>query len=43
MALTRELLSSRGAQVLQPRPVDLNSVANGLHNLLDKVIDKNIE
>ena len=29
--------------MLQPRPVDLNTVANGLHSLLDKVIGKNIE
>jgi two-component system cell cycle sensor histidine kinase/response regulator CckA len=42
-ALTRELLAFARRQVLQPRPVDLNSVANGLHNLLDKVIDKSIE
>jgi two-component system, cell cycle sensor histidine kinase and response regulator CckA len=42
-SLTRELLAFARRQVLQPRPVDLNSVANGLHNLLDKVIDKNIE
>ena len=42
-ALTRELLAFARRQVLQPRAVDLNSVADGLHNLLDKVIDKNIE
>ncbi|HEY2822278.1 MAG TPA: response regulator [Candidatus Acidoferrum sp.] len=42
-ALTRELLAFARRQVLQPRPVDLNSVATGLQNLLDKVIDKNIE
>ncbi len=42
-ALTRELLAFTRRQVLQPQAVDLNSVADGLHNLLDKVIDKNIE
>ncbi len=42
-ALTRELLAFARRQVLQPRPVDLNSVATGLQSLLDKVIDKNIE
>jgi two-component system cell cycle sensor histidine kinase/response regulator CckA len=42
-ALTRELLAFARRQVLQPRAVDLNSVANGLLSLLDKVIDKNIE
>jgi two-component system, cell cycle sensor histidine kinase and response regulator CckA len=42
-SLTRELLAFARRQVLQPRPVDLNTVANGLHSLLDKVIDKNIE
>jgi two-component system, cell cycle sensor histidine kinase and response regulator CckA len=42
-ALTRELLAFARRQVLQPRAVDLNTVANGLHSLLDKVIDKNIE
>ncbi len=42
-ALTRELLAFARRQVLQPRAVDLNSVADGLHNLLDKVIDKSIE
>jgi two-component system, cell cycle sensor histidine kinase and response regulator CckA len=42
-SLTRELLAFARRQVLQPRPVDLNSVATGLHNLLDKVIDKSIE
>jgi len=42
-ALTRELLAFARRQVLQPRAVDLNSVADGLHNLLDKVIDENIE
>ena len=42
-ALTRELLAFGRRQALQPRPVDLNSVVTELHNLLDKVIDKNIE
>ena len=42
-ALTRELLAFARRQVLQPRAVDLNTVVNGLHSLLDKVIDKNIE
>jgi two-component system, cell cycle sensor histidine kinase and response regulator CckA len=42
-ALTRELLAFARRQVLQPRAVDLNTVANGLHSLLDKVIDKSIE
>jgi two-component system, cell cycle sensor histidine kinase and response regulator CckA len=42
-ALTRELLGFARRQVLQPQAVDLNSVANGLHNLLDKGIDKSIE
>src|SRR5579863_9882722 len=35
-ALTRELLAFARRQVLQPRAVDLNTVANGLHSLLDK-------
>jgi two-component system cell cycle sensor histidine kinase/response regulator CckA len=42
-ALTRELLTFARQQVLQPRAVDLNSVASGLHSLLDKVIGKHIE
>ena len=42
-ALTRELLTFARQQVLQPRAVDLNSVAYGLHSLLDKVIGKHIE
>jgi two-component system cell cycle sensor histidine kinase/response regulator CckA len=42
-ALTRELLAFARRQVLQPRPVDLNSVATSLQSLLDKVIDKSIE
>ena len=42
-ALTRELLAFARRQTLQPRPVDLNGVMQGLTNLLDKVIDKSIE
>ncbi len=42
-ALTRELLAFARRQTLQPRPVDLNGVTQGLTNLLDKVIDKSIE
>jgi two-component system, cell cycle sensor histidine kinase and response regulator CckA len=42
-ALTRELMAFARLQVLQPRAVDLNTVASGLHSLLDKVIGKNIE
>jgi PAS domain S-box-containing protein len=42
-ALTRELLAFARRQVLQPRAVDLNSVATGLQNLLDKTMGKNIE
>jgi two-component system cell cycle sensor histidine kinase/response regulator CckA len=42
-ALTRELLTFARQQVLLPRAVDLNSVASGLHSLLDKVIGKHIE
>jgi PAS domain S-box-containing protein len=42
-ALTRELLTFARRQVLQPRAVDLNSVASGLVNFLDKVIGKDIE
>jgi len=42
-ALTRELLTFARRQVLQPQMVDLNSVANGLVNFLDKVIGKDIE
>jgi two-component system cell cycle sensor histidine kinase/response regulator CckA len=42
-ALTRELLTFARQQVLRPRAVDLNTVANGLHSLLDKVIGKHIE
>ena len=42
-ALTRELLAFARRQELQPRPVDLNGVMQGLANLLDKVIDRSIE
>jgi len=41
--LTRELLAFARRQVLQPRAVDLNSVAGGLVSFLDKVIGKDIE
>ena len=42
-ALTRELLAFARRQVLQPRAVDLNEVANGLQSLLDKIIGRHIE
>jgi two-component system cell cycle sensor histidine kinase/response regulator CckA len=42
-ALTRELLTFARQQVLLPRAVDLNSVACGLHSLLDKVIGMHTE
>jgi two-component system, cell cycle sensor histidine kinase and response regulator CckA len=42
-ALTRELLTFARQQILQPRPVDLNIVIDGLRSLLDKLIGKNIE
>ena len=41
--LTRELLVFARRQTLQPRPMDLNGVMQGLASLLDKVIDKTIE
>jgi len=41
--LTRELLAFARRQELQPRPLDLNEVLQGLASLLDKVIDKSIE
>ena len=41
--LTRELLAFARRQVLQPRAVDLNTVAGGLVSFLDKVIGKHIE
>jgi two-component system cell cycle sensor histidine kinase/response regulator CckA len=42
-ALTRELLAFARRQVLQPRAVDLNTVAGGLVNFLDKIIGRDIE
>jgi two-component system cell cycle sensor histidine kinase/response regulator CckA len=42
-ALTRELLAFARRQVLQPRAVDLNTVASGLVTFLDRVIGKDIE
>jgi signal transduction histidine kinase/CheY-like chemotaxis protein len=42
-ALTRELLAFARHQVLQPRAVDVNTVAGGLASFLDKVIGKDIE
>lgn len=42
-ALTRELLAFARRQVLQPRIIDLNSIANGLVNFLDRVIGKDVE
>jgi two-component system cell cycle sensor histidine kinase/response regulator CckA len=42
-ALTRELLTFARRQVLQPRAVDLNTIASGLTSFLDKVIGKDIE
>ena len=42
-ALTKELLAFARRQALQPRPVDLNGIMQGLASLLDKVIDKSIE
>lgn len=42
-ALTRELLAFARRQVLQPRAVDLNSIASGLVTFLDRVIGKDIE
>jgi two-component system, cell cycle sensor histidine kinase and response regulator CckA len=41
--LTRELLAFARRQALQPRPVDLNGLMQGLASLLDNVIDKSIE
>jgi CheY-like chemotaxis protein len=41
--LTRELLAFARRQVLQPRAVDLNTVAGGLVTFLDKVIGKDVE
>lgn len=42
-ALTRELLAFSRRQVLQRRPIDLNTVISGLASLLEKVISKDIE
>ena len=42
-ALTRELLAFARRQVLQPRPVDMNSITSGLVTFLDRVIDEDIE
>lgn len=42
-ALTRELLAFARRQVLQPRAVDLNTVAGGLVSFLEKVIGRDIE
>ena len=42
-ALTRELLAFARQQILQPRPVDLNDVVNGLVSFLDKVIGRDVE
>jgi two-component system, cell cycle sensor histidine kinase and response regulator CckA len=42
-ALTRELLAFARRQVLQPRPVDLNTITSGLMSFLDRVIGKDIE
>jgi signal transduction histidine kinase len=41
--LTRELLAFARRQILQPRAVDLNSIATGITGFLDKVLGKNIE
>jgi two-component system, cell cycle sensor histidine kinase and response regulator CckA len=41
--LTRELLAFARRQLLQPRAVDLNTVASGVMGFLDKVLGKNIE
>src|SRR2546421_1891498 len=42
-ALTRELLAFARRQVLQPRAVNLNTVATGLVSFLDKVIGRDVE
>ncbi|MBS1841661.1 MAG: response regulator [Acidobacteria bacterium] len=42
-ALTRELLAFARRQVLQPRQIDLNGIANGLVTFLDRVISEDIE
>ena len=42
-SLTRELLAFARRQTLQPRIIDLNSIASGLLTFLDRVIGKDIE
>ncbi len=42
-ALTKELLAFARRQVLQPRLIDLNNIATGLVNFLDRVIGKDVE
>ena len=42
-SLTRELLAFARRQTLQPRIIDLNSVASGLLTFLDRVIGKDVE
>jgi len=42
-ALTRELLAVARRQVLQPQPVDINTITSGLVSFLEKVIGKDIE
>ena len=41
--LTKELLAFARRQVLQPRMIDLNNIATGLVNFLDRVIGKDVE
>lgn len=41
--LTRELLAFARRQVLQARPVDLNTVVSGVASFLDKVLRKDIQ
>lgn len=42
-SLTRELLAFSRRQVLQRRPIDLNTVTSGLASFLERVISKDIE
>ncbi len=42
-SLTRELLAFARRQTLQPRIIDLNSIASGLLTFLDRVIGKDVE
>jgi two-component system cell cycle sensor histidine kinase/response regulator CckA len=42
-SLTRELLAFARRQVLQPQPVDINTITSELVSFLDKVIGRNIE